>query len=481
MDSRSPSILTEVGIGTSGSRPWREGPYGGGLNRLKDGSFTAVTEKEGLYDDVIHRIIEDGLGDVWMSSNKGIFRVPKRELDEVADGIRERVSPVVFGTADRMKNAECNGRADAGTMTRDGKIWFPTIQGAVKIDPEHLPTNRLAPPVAIEEVLVDGERVEISEALRLPPAAQTLEVHFTALSLIAPDEVRFRYRLEGLEKDWVEAEIRRTAYYSKLPPGSYRFRVIASNNHGLWNEDGVTLDFSVAPRFHETLWFRSLVVLFFVPAGPLFHRFRIRRLTRQKAELERLVAERTAEVEAANARLAQLAREDGLTGVLNRRAFDAALDEECRRASRLKTPLAIMLIDIDAFKAYNDRHGHQAGDSCLRAVARAVGDAHRRAGELVARYGGEELAVILPGASRESLAALAENVRRRVLDLALPHPGSTVAPFVTVSVGAACAEPDVQVLPEALVAAADRALYLAKQRGRNRVEVNLEVSGSLSR
>ena len=174
----------------------------------------------------------------------------------------------------------------------------------------------------------------------------------------------------------------------------------------------MTLDFSVAPRFHETLWFRSLVALFFVLAGPLFHRFRIRRLTRQKTELERLVAERTAEVEAANARLAQLAREDGLTGVLNRRAFDAALDEECRRASRLKTPLAIMLLDIDAFKAYNDRHGHQAGDSCLRAVARAVGDAHRRAGELVARYGGEELAVILPGASRESLAALAENVRR---------------------------------------------------------------------
>jgi diguanylate cyclase (GGDEF)-like protein len=455
------------------------GTYGGGLTRLKDGRFTAVTEKQGLYDDVIHRILEDGLGDVWMSSNKGIFRVPKRELDEVADGTRERVTPTVYGTADGMRNAECNGGASAGTMTRDGKIWFPTIQGVVRIDPEHLPTNRLSPPVAIEEVLVDGEGAAVSESLRLPPAAQTLEVHYTALSLVAPEAVRFRYRLEGLEEDWVEAENRRTAYYSKLPPGSYRFRVIASNNDGLWNPEGATLDLAVAPRFHETVLFRGGVLLFFAFSGPLFHRFRIRLLTRQKAELERLVAERTAEVEAANARLAQLAREDGLTGVLNRRAFDAALDEESRRASRLHTPLALMLLDIDSFKAYNDEHGHQAGDNSLRAVAQAVASSHKRAGEVVARYGGEELAVILPGVSRESVLALAENLRLRVLELAIPHPGSAVTPFVTVSVGAACAEPEIDFLPADLVAAADRALYLAKQRGRNRVEISAEVLGSL--
>lgn len=134
-----------------------------------------------------------------------------------------------------------------------------------------------------------------------------------------------------------------------------------------------------------------------------------------------------------------------------------------------------MLLDIDSFKAYNDRHGHQAGDSCLRAVAQAVSSAHKRAGELVARYGGEELAVILPGVAREGVDTLAENVRLRVLELALPHPGSTAAPFVTVSVGVACAEPGVNFLPADLVAAADRALYVAKQRGRNRIEISPEI------
>ena len=454
------------------------GTYGGGINRLKNGRFTAITSKQGLFDDVIHRIIEDDRGDVWMSSNRGIGRVSKQELDEVADGRRAHLTSVVYGTADGMRSAECNSGASAGWTTRDGRLWFPTIRGVVRIDPNHLPTNLLPPPVAIEEVRVDEKVAEPSGSLRLLPGTQTLEVHYTALSLMAPAAVRFRYRLEGFDEAWVEAGARRTAYYTKLPHGTYRFRVIASNNDGLWNEEGATLALTVAPRFHETVWFRTLAVLFFALVGPLFHRFRVRLLNRQKAELERLVAARTAEVEAANGRLAQLAREDALTGVANRRAFDTTLEDEWRRAHRLRTPLSLILLDIDSFKALNDQQGHQAGDACLRAVAQAVADAHRRAGELVARYGGEELAVILSGASRDDAGVAAENLRQRVQDLALPHPGSAVAPVVTVSAGVACVELVGPGPPADLVAAADRALYLAKQSGRNRVEISPDLSAS---
>ena len=450
------------------------GTYGGGLNRLKDGRFTVITRKQGLFDDVVHRIVEDGRGDVWMSSNRGLSRVSKRELDEVADGRRDRLAPVVYGTADGMRSAEFNGGAHSGLQTRDGRLWFPTIRGVVEIDPEHLPTNRLVPPVVIEEVRVDERTADALGPLRLPPGTQTLEVHYTALSLAAPASVRFRYRLEGFDGAWVDAGARRTAYYTRLPHGSYRFRVIACNNDGLWNEEGASLPILIAPRFTETGWFRGLGALTFALVGPFFYRVRVLRLERQKADLERLVSARTAEVEAANALLAQLAREDSLTGVANRRAFDAALDEEWRRAHRLQTSLSLILLDVDSFKAYNDQLGHQAGDACLRAVAQAVAHSHRRAGELVARYGGEELAVILPGVSREAAQAVAENLRLRVFELSLPHPASTVAPVVTVSAGVACAEPGRGGLPADLVAATDRALYLAKERGKNRVEVGLD-------
>ena len=447
------------------------GTYGGGLNRMKDGRFAVVTRKQGLFDDVIHRIVEDGHGSVWMSSNRGIFRVSKRELDEVADGRRATLSSVVYGTADGMKSAECNGGADSGGRSADGTLWFPTIRGVVRIDPEHLPQNPLVPPVAIEEVRLDERSAEPKAPLHVASGTQTLEVHYTALSLAAPGGVRFRYRLDGLDEEWVEAGTRRTAYYSRLPHGRYVFRVIACNNDGLWNEEGASLPIVVPPRLYETVWFRSLGVLTFALVGPLFHRFRVRRFERQTAVLERLVAARTAEVEAANAKLAQLAGEDGLTGIANRRTFDRALDEEWRRAHRMGTSLALVLLDIDAFKTYNDRLGHPAGDACLRAVAQAVSEAHRRAGELVARYGGEEWAVILPGVSSEGARAVAEKLRLRVLELGIPHPASPVALVVTVSAGAASAQPSWGGLPADLVAATDRALYRAKERGRNRVEM----------
>lgn len=445
------------------------GTYGGGLNRLKDGRFTSIRRAQGLYDDVIHRIIDDGGGQFWMSTNRGIFRARQAELDAVADGTAAAITSVAYGPRDGMRNAECNGGGSSGARTRDGRIWFPTIAGAVSFNPQQLGTSAPAPPVVIEEVLVDGRPVEPRPALTMPSSAQTLAIDFTAMSLIAPESLRFRYRLEGLEDDWVEADGRRTAYYSKLPPGRYQFRVIASSRDGVWGDAGATLALAVAPTWYETAWFRGGVVLMLALIGPLLYRARVAHLIAQKASLERIVAERTAELAEANARLVRLADEDGLTGLLNRRAFDAALDEECRRAARANAPLALLLIDIDAFKAYNDHFGHQAGDVCLRAVSDAVRHAHRRAGELVARYGGEELGVILPATSPAVAVEMAENVRRSVENLALPHPASPAAPVVTICVGVASCGADVPCSHEALVAAADRALYRAKQNGRNRV------------
>ena len=168
---------------------------------------------------------------------------------------------------------------------------------------------------------------------------------------------------------------------------------------------------------------------------------------------------------------ATLALVDGLTGIANRRQLDAELDRECRRGSRSGAPLSLVLLDIDGFKAFNDRYGHPAGDDCLRQVAAALADVPRRAADLVARYGGEEFAMVLPEIDAAGAERIAEAARATIEALAIPHATSVAAPVVTVSAGAATRWPIRGGSAMALVAAADRALYLAKRQGRNRVQV----------
>jgi diguanylate cyclase (GGDEF)-like protein/PAS domain S-box-containing protein len=167
---------------------------------------------------------------------------------------------------------------------------------------------------------------------------------------------------------------------------------------------------------------------------------------------------------------ATLALVDGLTGIANRRRLDAELEREWRRGSRSRAPLSLVLLDIDAFKSFNDLYGHPAGDHCLRQVAAALADLPRRAADLVARYGGEEFAMVLPDLDAAGARQLAETARARIEALAIAHAGSAAAPVVTISAGVATRYPGRGGSAAALVAAADRSLYLAKRQGRNRVQ-----------
>ena len=236
------------------------GTYGGGLNRFRENRFTLYNTTIGLFDNVVSRIIEDRRGNLWMSGNRGIFRVSRNELNEFAEGKRSVVTSVSYGVGDGMANHETNGGGQpAGWQTRDGRIWFPTVKGPVVIDPERIVTNERPPPVHIERMLYDKTLFDDKRSLELPPGRGDLEIGYTGLSFVAPEKVRFRYRLEGSSnEEWVEAGTRREAFYTNIPPGKYRFRVIAANNEGVWNETGATLEFSIAPAFYQTNWFYLL-------------------------------------------------------------------------------------------------------------------------------------------------------------------------------------------------------------------------------
>src|SRR5271157_4040955 len=234
------------------------GTDNGGLDRFKDGKFTAYRMRQGLFDDAIFRILEDDNGNLWMSSNRGVFRVSKQQLSDFADGKVGSISSVAYGTSDGMKSRECNGAYQpAGWKTRDGRLCFPTMKGVSIIDPK-LRLRNVRLPVLVEKVELGGRLLDPSAGVQLPPDSSRLEVYYTALGFRSPEKITFQYKLEGLDKHWVEAGSRRVAYYTNVPPGHYRFHVKAADGDGVWNEEDAACDLYLAPHFYQTAWFFGL-------------------------------------------------------------------------------------------------------------------------------------------------------------------------------------------------------------------------------
>lgn len=446
------------------------GTYGGGLHRIARGQISQFGTRDGLLDDVVSRIFETPEGDLWMSGNRGISRVRKADIERYLAGALDEIPGEAIGTWDGMINAECNGGGQpAGLRTADGRMWFPTVDGIVMIDPARIRRNTLPPPVFIDSLQVGGARVELVDGMALPRGAKNIEIRYTALSYAAPERVRFRYRLAGLDADWVEAEARRVAYYPYIPPGDYSFQVIAANNDGVWNETGASIAFSLTPRLYQRRSIQALVIVIAAALVIAAHRARLARLRRREADLARLVAERTEELESANRELRVLALSDSLTGVANHRRFREFLDHEWRRCQREQKPVAIAVADIDSFKRYNDTYGHQAGDDCLRRVAAAMASHLQRPTDILARYGGEEFVAVVGGGGPDEARRLAERLRASVEGLAIPHAASQVAAVVTVTVGACAIVPGAESTMDDLILCADRALYEGKRRGRNQI------------
>ena len=269
---------------------------GGGLNRFEDGRFTAFTSKDGLAQDLIHQVLEDKQGNLWMTSNKGIFRVKKEQLNDFAAGRTRSIASVIYDKSDGMKSSECNGFAQpAGVRTRDGRLWFPTLHGAAVIDPSRLRRTIVPPPVLIEEARIDTISVPTTGLVVVPPGGGDLEFHYTAMSLAAPTS-RFRYRLDGFDKDWVDAGARRVAYYTNVPPGYHRFRVTAATPDGVWNATEATVDVELQPRFYQRSSFYAIVLVLVGATTLVGHRANVRHLKNRGRELARRVDERTIEL-----------------------------------------------------------------------------------------------------------------------------------------------------------------------------------------
>jgi len=272
------------------------GMYGGGLRRWKDGRLAPAAAARDLPDDVICHFEDDGNGQFWISTHHGLFRVAKAELNAFADGRLKRVACIVYGKFDGLPTVEFSGGIQpAGWHARDGRLWFATDSGLVAVNPAGVTINPCPPPVAVESLLVDGDLFassrdqgpavrNLAQKILIPAGRTQVEFHFTALSYTAPENVRFQYRLDGLQQEWMEAGPNRVATYNYLPPGNYAFQVRAANNDGVWNETGARVAFELLPHFWQRGWFRTCAVLGVIGLVWLAYYARMARL----GELERL-------------------------------------------------------------------------------------------------------------------------------------------------------------------------------------------------
>jgi signal transduction histidine kinase/ligand-binding sensor domain-containing protein len=292
----------------------------GGLSRFKNGHFATLTSKNGLPCDPVHWVIQDDDLSFWLYTPCGLVRIARSEMDAWTAAVdkdkdtKRTVRFAVFDTSDGVRSlATAGGYSPQVAKSSDGKLWFLPDDGVSVVDPRHLAFNKLPPRVHIEQITADRKTYwqnlygdASSSHPRLPPLARDMRIDYTALSLAVPEKVRFRYELEGWDRDWQDAGTRRQAFYTNLPPRNYRFRVMACNNSGVWNEAGTFLDFSIAPAYWQTNWFRVLCVLAFVSMLWTIYRLRVRVLEERQGILER----HQAEIGALNERLMKAQEEE---------------------------------------------------------------------------------------------------------------------------------------------------------------------------
>jgi ligand-binding sensor domain-containing protein/signal transduction histidine kinase len=290
-----------------------------GLARIKDGKIRIITQENGLFDNIISAIVPDKYGSLWVDSSRGFFSVSRKSLNDFADGRTDQVRCVGYDGLDAIKSSEKYQQQASGCTTRDGKVWFPTAQGIVMIDPKNLKANPVPPKVCIHQALANHQELVGKDAAVVRPGEGNLEFHYAGLSYIAPLKIQYRYMLRGYDKDWVDAGTRRAAFYTNLKPGKYEFQVQACNEDGVWNTAGAGYAVELQPHYYQSLWFYLLCGLLTVAVLAGIYGWRVTQFHQKQEALQQTrdllevkVVERTAALADANASLVKEIEQRGL-------------------------------------------------------------------------------------------------------------------------------------------------------------------------
>ena len=427
-----------------------------------------VGRRSGLPIDKLFQVIYDGTNGLWLTSNRGIWRIDYQEAHAVAEGSKNKITFEHFSESDGLASAQANGGSNpAAVATPNGKLWFATAKGAAMINSTTVSQKNTARlPLAIESITADGYELSATEENLLPAGTNRVVFQYAGLGYIMSSRIEYRTRLVGFEKNWANRGKNTLAEYTNLAPGSYQFLVSARYPYSDWNDADQIFKFTIKPffwqRFEVQIGF--LIFLLILLAGGI--KWRLDRLQQSELKLRALVDSQTYALRQQSKDFQRQANEDELTGLPNRRAFDKWLSEKFIKAKQKDIPLALVIMDIDHFKKINDHYSHLVGDKAIKSLASQL---HRRANKQIhaARWGGEEFTLMIKGMNKEEVAAYCEDLRQSIES----HDYSDIATNLnmTVSMGIAFSD-QVQSYPE-LLKLADQALYRAKNNGRNRVEI----------
>jgi diguanylate cyclase (GGDEF)-like protein len=422
-----------------------------GMARIDGERVATLGTRQGLPGNAVFQLLDDGHGRAWITGPWGVGHVDWGELRAVADGRSPALHVKQYGSRDGMVSREASSVSRAW-QAPDGTLWFPTPAGAARIDPTRLHRNLRPPVPVLERVVIDDVAHEGDAAVEVAPGARKLEFHFTATgSYAAPEQIGFRWRLEGYDHGWVEGGTRRAAYYTNLRPGRYVFRLEARNEEGVPSTRTAAVAVRLRPHLWQTAWFLAAAAAAVLGLALAAHRARV-------GMIRRTVREEM---------LRDLSLRDELTGLYNRRGLLTLGEQRVREAARDGRGFDVVFIDMDELKRINDTLGHPEGDRAIRDAAEVI-RASFRDSDIAARLGGDEFAVLVqrhldPHGFDGGVAAACD----RLLDEVARHNAAAGRPYpLSLSLGVSAYEPAAPRALEALLESADQEMYAQKRRKR---------------
>ena len=445
---------------------------------LTTNDIKAVSRKNGLPIDKLFQVIIDNNDTFWLSSNRGIIKVTREQINKVISNPHEMIEFEIFAEGVGLLSSQANGGSTpAATLHHDGSVWFATAKGVSQVTHQRL--QRMAErqlPVIIEQLIVDNKEYPLAlkpeskqlSHVNLLAGASRVTIHYAGLGFLMSEKIQYQTQLFGFDKSWINEKNQTYTEFTNLAPGKYTFKMRAKYPNGEWQNQAATLTFIIPFYVWQTPLFKLFIIalLFFILY--LFYRYRIVLIQQSEEKLKRLVAKQTLDLQKQTALFAYQAIHDQLTGLPNRRAFDEWCDNDFKEAKEHSTSLSLAIIDIDHFKAVNDTYSHIVGDQVIKRLSTILSELLPHCSQQVklARWGGEEFTLLM-SANKEQAMHFCELIRTTIEK----NDFSAIAQDLTLTISIGLTDNSSVVEYNQMITHADNALYYSKNNGRNQVRI----------